>query len=296
MLNSFFDNHVVSSDFLTPITHVHFDSIDSTNTALIKAVNLGNLPYDLPCLYTAGHQTAGRGQHGRTWVSGVNNVFLTLYVPIKHGEFDLYQLSGLLSLAVGLELTKLPVIQMLNENRDRTSKIGVKWANDIGYFDDTQFKKLAGVLIEPVFRKISGKNNLVGAVIGVGLNVNHAPEIKDGLYQSTCIHDLACVLTANQQFLAKDFYIPMTNQLLKAVQICNHCYDKDYLKSFINYFNENHLLTNKNINIFIQNNMTDVHASGQCIGISENGELLLKNNDTIIPIFAGMAKLKLNEN
>lgn len=276
-------------NFLTATPHTHFDTTDSTNTQLIHAITDSTHPHTAPHLYTANHQTAGRGQHGRTWVSGADNVFLSLYVPIGQGQFELHQLSGLLSLAVGFELSHLTVIQTINQTRktENLPPIGVKWANDVGFYDDKAgfFKKLAGILIEPVFKKLD-KNTLVGVVIGVGLNVHNSPVIKDGLYQATCLKELSDIKTT-----AQDLCIPMTNAIFQAIEICNHCKEPMYLQNFIDKFNANHLLTDKFIHIFMQNNMTDIYAKGRCIGIGNQGELLLNDNGDIKPIFAGMAKI-----
>lgn len=278
--------------FVTSTLHTHFDSTDSTNTQLIHAITDGAHSHITPHLYTASHQTAGRGQHGRTWVSGADNVFLSLYIPIGNGAYELNTLSGLLSLAVGYELANLPIIQNINTHRQTASlpPIGVKWANDVGFYDDKAgfFKKLSGILIEPVFKKLD-KNTLVGVVIGVGLNVNNSPVIKDGLYQATCLKELSDVKTT-----AQDLYIPMANAIFQAVEICNHCKKPMYLQNFIDKFNASHLLTDKLIHIFMQNNMTDIYAKGRCIGIGNQGELLLNDNGDIKPIFAGMAKIVTN--
>ncbi|MDO4441281.1 MAG: biotin--[acetyl-CoA-carboxylase] ligase [Moraxella sp.] len=280
--------------FLTPTVHHHFDSIHSTNTALIDAIADGMHPHTAPCLYTASHQSAGRGQHGRTWVSGADNVFLTLYVPIGQDDFNLHQLSGLLSLAVGYQIAQLKIIENINQVRTKNNLplIGVKWANDVGFYDDGLgvFKKLAGILIEPVFKKLNDKNTLVGVVIGVGLNVNSSPVITDGLYQATCLKELNDHLTLS----AKDLYIPMTNAIFQAVQACNRCTEPMYLQHFVDEFNACHLLTNQDIQIFMQNNMNDIHAQGKCIGIGNQGELLLNDDGDIKPMFAGMAKIKPN--
>lgn len=276
-------------NFLTATSHTHFDTIDSTNTQLIHAITDGTHPHTAPHLYTASCQTAGRGQHGRTWVSGMDNVFLSLYVPAGNGKYELRALSGLLSLAVGFTLANLSVIQKINTHRqtDNLPLIGTKWANDLGYYDEQLglFKKLAGILIEPVFKKLD-KNTLVGVVIGVGLNVNNSPAIKDGLYQATCLKELSSITTT-----AQDLYTPMTNAIFQAVEICNHCKAPLYLQNFIDKFNANHLLTDKLIHIFMQNNMNDIYAKGKCIGIGNQGELLLNDNGDIKPIFAGMAKI-----
>lgn len=277
-------------NFLTATLHTHFDITDSTNTQLIHAVTNGTHPHTIPHLYTASHQTAGRGQHGRTWVSGADNVFLSLYVPMGQGAYELHTLSGLLSLVIGFHLVNIPIIQTINAHRQTNGlpPIGVKWANDMGFYDDKTgiFRKLAGILIEPVFKKLNDKNTLVGVVVGVGLNVNNSPMIKDGLYQATCLNELSDINT-----YAQDLYIPMTNTILEAIQICNHCKKPIFLQNFIKKFNADHLLTNKLIHIFIQNNMTDIYAKGKCIGIGSAGELLLNDGGDIKPIFAGMAKI-----
>lgn len=284
-------------NFLTPTTHVHFESTDSTNTQLIHAVESGVLSHRIHHLYTADHQTAGRGQHGRKWVSGTDNVFLSLYIPIGQGEFELHALSGLLSLAVGYHLTHLNIIKTINESRHqhRLPIIAVKWANDIGFYDDVtaMFKKLAGILIEPVFKKTEprlSKNTLVGVVIGVGLNVNDTPLIKDGLYCAISLKELITQTTATIM-TASELYTPMANQILRAVQSCNQSQEPIYLQSFLDDFNAKHLLTDRYVHIFIQNNMIDIYAQGRCIGIGKQGELLLKSDDNITPIFAGMAKI-----
>lgn len=277
-------------NFLTTTLHTHFDITDSTNTQLIHAITNGTHPHTIPHLYTASHQTAGRGQHGRTWVSGADNVFLSLYVPMGQGAYELHTLSGLLSLVIGFHLVNMPIIQTINAHRQTNGlpPIGVKWANDMGFYDDKTgiFRKLAGILIEPVFKKLNDKNTPVGVVVGVGLNVNNSPMIKDGLYQATCLNELSDINT-----YAQDLYIPMTNAILEAIQICNHCKKPIFLQNFIKKFNADHLLTNKLIHIFIQNNMTDIYAKGKCIGIGSAGELLLNDGGDIKPIFAGMAKI-----
>lgn len=279
------------SDFLTPMTHAHFTNIDSTNTALMHAIINGKLSHNKHHLYTADHQTSGRGQHGRCWVSGAGNVFLTLFTPIGQNHFELHQLSGLLSLAVAFELGDLAIIQKINQIRllNNLSPVGIKWANDIGFYDESLgvFHKLAGILIEPIFKKISNKSTLVGVAVGVGLNVNTSPTIQDGLYQATCLKMLDTAINIH----AKDLYTPMANAILQAVHICNRCKEPMYLQYFIDKFNAHHLLNNQNIQIFIQNNMTDVFAQGRCIGIGSQGELLLAHHDDITPIYAGMAKI-----
>lgn len=282
-------------DFPTLLTHTHVDETDSTNTQLINAISTGILSHTTPHLYTASHQTSGRGQHGRSWVSGKDNVFLSLYIPIGQGGYHLNRLSGLLSLTVGYELANLDIITHINHARYAANlpPIGVKWANDIGFYDEklAVFQKLAGILIEPVFKTFT-KNTLVGVVIGVGFNVHSSPIIKDGLYQATCLQ----ALTDHPPLSAQEMYAPITNAIFGAVSTCNTCQDPSHLADFIRRFNYAHLLQGKSVQIFMQNNMTDAHTSGICVGIGNDGELLLDNQGQITPIYAGMAKIIKNIN
>lgn len=274
---------------MNKINHLHFDSTDSTNTQLINQISDNLLSADIPHLCTTDYQSQGRGQHGRIWESGANNVLLSLYVPINTKY--LHELSGLLSLSIGFELSQLTIIQKTNDYLANNNYpiIGVKWANDLGFYDSylKLFKKLAGILIESVFKKTHNKNTLVGVVIGIGLNVGNSPVIKDGLYQATSLHSLYPDLSLS----AKELYLPIVDSIFKAIHHCNHFKDSEYLKSFIDRFNTHHLLTQRQVQIFMQNNMTDIHQQGRCIGIGNHGELLLQYAENIIPVFAGMAKI-----
>ena len=82
----------------------------------------------------------------------------------------------MLSLMVGYQVMQLPLLQRLNQGLATANLplVGVKWANDIGFYKqnlqgaDANFYKLAGILIEPVL--INGK--LQGVIVGLGLNVD----------------------------------------------------------------------------------------------------------------------------
>ena len=180
-----------SAALLFDLNHRHVDSSISTNSELIEAIQDGTLAANAPHLLTADTQSAGRGQRTRSWQSPRGNVYLSLYHPVQ------VPVSGLLSLVIGVELAKMPIIQALNQQlqAQNLTPIGVKWANDLGFYkqqqllaeqvsnivdtkDDTNqpviyFNKLAGILIEPVWRA----GQLVGVVMGVGLNVQATPKL-----------------------------------------------------------------------------------------------------------------------
>lgn len=239
--------------------HRHVSQSTSTNSELIEQVQTGTLNANQIHALTADTQSGGRGQNGRSWQSPKGNVYLSLYYPILHPTVPLLQpISGLLSLCVGYCLAQLPIIQQINKTL--ANPIGVKWANDIGFYEQTaypqqdgqqgvvqqaasqqetsqqetsqqgatsgdnqaqlvvfQFRKLAGILIEPVMKQ--GK--MLGIVVGVGLNVTTAPNLssitQEGMsYQSLSLSDLlASVPTgvADQEPLQ----VPSLNQLYQPI-------------------------------------------------------------------------------
>ncbi len=210
--------HFTHSDhlkILKTVHHRHVTSSISTNSELIDAIKDHSLSIDQPHLLTADTQTAGRGQRGRSWQSPAGNVYLSLYHPID------IPISGLLSLIIGVELAKMPVIQTFNQQliAQNLTPIGVKWANDLGYYKPAKlsasnnpyenedsskalepiiiyFNKLAGILIEPVWQ--AGK--LVGVVMGVGVNVQATPTLTtqtlEGMsYQALSLQDINTILS-----------------------------------------------------------------------------------------------------
>ncbi|MDO5651028.1 MAG: hypothetical protein Q4G13_02690 [Moraxella sp.] len=343
-------------EFATPIAHRHFAVIDSTNTQLIADIERNILECDRHHLYTADTQNKGRGQHGRVWVSGAGNVFLSLYVPIgshvdgshvsgSHANHHLHakqsnlpvlaKLSGLLSLVVGLSLYRMPIMTRLNEYRSQLNlpKVGVKWANDLGYYDEQlgKFQKLIGILIEPVFKRVNGKSAMVGVVIGVGLNVMSSPVITDGLYHAVSVQDLlSCTkmhgatdwadnptsspqikTTSNTHansisattsglddgsflkkvLLPQQWYAPISTAILHAIHQHNLLTDTERLQAFVSEFHQAHVLSDRWVKIFLQDDRQSVHAQGICTGISTDGALLLMNDGVERAIFAGLAQM-----
>ena len=191
--------------------HEHVTSSLSTNSELIEKLLNAGLPATQPAILTADSQSAGRGQHGRSWQSPKGNLYFSFYHPLTTAKatFSANILSltapitGLLSLCVGQQLANMSIIRQLNRHRLSQSlpNIGVKWVNDVGFYHvvkshqpnnmhtsshfdkvlpyhqspchQLQFYKLAGILIEPVQQ--AGKR--LGVVIGIGINVQNPPTL-----------------------------------------------------------------------------------------------------------------------
>lgn len=119
----------------------------------------------------AEHQTAGRGRHGRTWVT-VPGAQITMSVGVAAGDVPT-DAWGWLTLAAGVA-----VVDAVEAETGVAA--GLKWPNDV-LADD---KKLAGILAE-----VAAPQRRI--VVGVGLNVAPASEELAG--EATSLVDLGAV-------------------------------------------------------------------------------------------------------
>jgi len=129
------------------------DSVDSTNSYAFAQQDKA-VPY--ACL--AEYQTAGRGQHGRQWLSPYAS---GLCLSLKHRYTSLNQ--PLAGLNIALAVTVARVLHKLG-----ASDISLKWPNDVIW----QNRKLAGLLLES--RDYRTECELV---IGIGMNIK-MPQIE----------------------------------------------------------------------------------------------------------------------
>lgn len=287
--------------------HTHLDSTHSTNSQLItwlvdsfcNQAN-ANICHKTPQLLTADRQTNGRGQHHRTWQSPKGNVYFSLYIPVKklNNQTSINTpIDGRLSLCISLNLLKMPIVQRFNQtlNHLQQPTIGLKWVNDLGFYQDNVFQKLAGILIEPVLVK----GEMLGVVIGIGLNVFSTPVLtakpQENLnYQAI---SLASLHTQLQTFCQNPPNIPdlstiyqqMTTACLNAITQFNGFaeYDKDDDVNIDNFFNEYakfDVLKGKNICV---NLPTGEQKHGQANGVDKRGCLLLTTNQQTQSIWTG---------
>jgi BirA family biotin operon repressor/biotin-[acetyl-CoA-carboxylase] ligase len=147
----------------------HHARTESTNSLALSDLRSGEMTsQQLPRLYLADDQTAGRGRHGRTWAS--NQGTLTFSLLIDWPLVDDCP-TRLLSLGVGVGIARAI------EHLFAPLRTQLKWPNDV----HIDFGKVAGVLIE------RSHSNRQRAVIGVGMNVSRAPELKTADSSSTRI-------------------------------------------------------------------------------------------------------------
>jgi BirA family biotin operon repressor/biotin-[acetyl-CoA-carboxylase] ligase len=126
-----------------------FDRVDSTNTlAATLAHDSGNDGVAI----LAGEQTAGRGQHGRTWTADPgSSVLLSVLL------FPPPELRRPVLLAAWAAIAVCETVRRCTSRQAR-----IKWPNDVY----VRGRKVCGILIEQAR----------GTVVGIGLNVNQSAE------------------------------------------------------------------------------------------------------------------------
>ena len=167
MTQSFDDKgvHKKNIDFLG-YTIETVDSVDSTNTELIRRMNAGSIGHGYVLL--ANEQTNGKGRRGRVWLSERGNLFFSIALDTKSSPEHLPQLSFVSALTTHAVLSSLGLFPTL------------KWPNDLLL----EGKKCCGILLE--------KSNFSSSsvVLGVGLNTKITPSDNSKiLYPATSIEE-----------------------------------------------------------------------------------------------------------
>jgi BirA family biotin operon repressor/biotin-[acetyl-CoA-carboxylase] ligase len=141
-------------------TVLKYDSIDSTNT---EAINQAKRGAEEGLCIVAREQTAGRGRHGRRWVSEKDaGLYFSLVLRPK------------------IEIRLLPLITLMtavvvHQSIETAYKIecDIKWVNDI----HVDGKKICGILAETVETETG-----LAVIVGIGINLkssNFPPELSE---------------------------------------------------------------------------------------------------------------------
>lgn len=142
------------------ITILRFDSLPSTNTEAINQAKRG--AKEGLCI-VARQQTAGRGRHGRVWISSANaGLYFSIVLRPKIENYLLPLLTLMSAVAV------FDILQDLYG-----LKPDIKWANDVLVHD----KKICGILAETAETKLG-----LVIVVGIGINLqsaNFPPELRE---------------------------------------------------------------------------------------------------------------------
>ena len=137
------------------------DATRSQFDALREALGDG-LTLDGPTAILAIDGRNFRGQRGRPWSTIEGNLFLTVGLPVGAPAAEL---------APGLIM--LPAVALVDAIRDCGSTASpptIKWVNDVLI----NGRKVAGVLAASICRN----GSLEAAILGLGVNVAHAPDVQ----------------------------------------------------------------------------------------------------------------------
>lgn len=141
-------------------TILRFDSVASTN---IEALNQAKQGADEGLCVIAKQQTAGRGRHGRSWISEPNaGLYFSIVLRPKIENKFLPLITLMSAVAVFDSLVALYHLQP-----------DIKWANDIHVNE----KKICGILAE-----MTETSKGLAVVVGIGINLkssNFPPELRD---------------------------------------------------------------------------------------------------------------------
>ncbi len=137
---------------------LRFESIDLTNEEALRRLAAGER---VPFWVVADEQTRGRGRSGRRWQSPAGNLYGTLVIETGVTAAVATQLSFVAGLAVHEAVAAhIPTCQL--------PRLRLKWPNDVMLAGE----KLAGILLESL---ASPKGKGLAVVLGMGVNVSHAP-------------------------------------------------------------------------------------------------------------------------
>lgn len=132
----------------------HFATVSSTSTLALEAAQAGASSG----VWTADEQTAGRGRGGHTWHSTAGDgLYVSILIRPKVTLANALQLS----LATGLA-AQSAIAEITGLEPD------IRWPNDLLL----NTRKCGGILVETAIAPEA--STLRYAVIGIGINVNHA--------------------------------------------------------------------------------------------------------------------------
>jgi BirA family biotin operon repressor/biotin-[acetyl-CoA-carboxylase] ligase len=247
-----------------------FDSLDSTNTEALKQARLGA---EEGLCVVARQQTAGRGRHGRPWVSEKD---AGLYFSIV--------------LRPKIETQYLPLITLMTgvAVHDTLAEFGiasdVKWVNDL----HVKGKKICGILAETTETPKG-----LAVIVGIGVNLtssNFPPEIADTATSIEELHKPAREQGRNLQLDSRALtdgrasaltesltkYITYFYTILKSADGPANIIDEWRKRS--TYF------SGKPVRVVLENESLE----GITDGLEPNGALRVKrNDDTLVIVQAG---------
>lgn len=236
--------------------------VDSTNTRLIGRAAP---PWALADAALAELQRAGRGRHGRHWVTPLGaSLALSVGRTFRRPE----QADSTLSLCVGVAVARAL-------RRGGARDILLKWPNDIWFNDG----KVGGVLIEA---KSEGAATHV--VVGVGLNLRLSQQSRReiGNTRAAALAE-ACAAPLSRNTLAA----ALLEELLSMLRD----FERSGFAAFREEWRSLDALKDRPVRVLLGNDVRE----GIARGVDEEGALLLETSGRLERFVSGEASLRLRE-
>lgn len=303
-----------------------FQLIDSTSLYLRKQVTLRD--FAKGDIVLAEEQSKGIGRNNRAWVSpGYKNIYMSLYWEFAKSLSDFSCLSLVVAIAEVnaikkfLECKVKQDLEYIIKNKikggastvkfllssdnfsnstlkeihlvvsEKVSEIKIKWPNDILYREN----KLSGILIDT----IKGKQNIIQAVIGCGVNVNYNGKLPDSdrvVGSMLCVYkDIfnALILKYNDSLFGEIIKKHLLEYELNRNEYLGFMINEFYLtlsqfenngfSPFVELWHELDFLYNKNIEIVLPNND---NVLGVAKGIDNFGGIIIQSEDKMHKIYS----------
>ncbi|WP_306601436.1 biotin--[acetyl-CoA-carboxylase] ligase [Geothrix sp. 21YS21S-2] len=159
-----------------PLPLIRLGVVDSTQAFLERHPELGC------CGVLAGEQRLGRGQAGNTWVSRPGaGLWLSACLPAPRVP------PGLL-----LQRAMAAVVEVLEPSG---APLGLKWPNDLVARKEGRLVKVGGII---------GQAKGDRVLLGLGINLEQAPDIPGRRIPPACLRDLATGPVPAAPALARD--------------------------------------------------------------------------------------------
>lgn len=236
------------------------------NSQFDQLLKLRNEKIEIPnkSFYFAGSGRKFHGFRNRSWEARDGNIHLSCY-------FKPYLDASSTGLGFTI-LSAVSVIDTLDELPELRDIALIKWVNDIVVVK----AKICGVIAQT---QIQG-HNIVDAVIGIGLNVEQAPEITPTSFVP--------VATSINQVCSKKYSVQEINSILIEKIAANYLLLEKYgVNPLLEKYISRSLIIGKNISVWTDNFDTEpkLIAKGKVRSIGEYLELYIEGLDA--PITSG---------
>ena len=260
--------HIVAKTFVASVDY--HQEIGSTNDRALELAREADSLF--PLLVLADSQTVGRGRGTNQWWSNRGALTFSVMLATEAAGLPIERWPQV-SLTVGLAVCEA-LEEMLARGVPTTSlatlpAVQLKWPNDI-YIEG---RKICGILVE------TSRDHRGRLLLGIGINVNNSVDDAPEELRSTAT--ALCDLTG-RTFALVDVLTLVLKQLSERLQPGN-LWNAQVREGW----QQRCFMTGKRIQI----DLGVRQAEGLCLGIDEDGALLLDVEEEVERHFAGVVTL-----